>query len=450
MSKLAYLFPAFPVFHQTFVLWEVLGLRRNGVSPKIYSLQRPGNAQQPEGQEIAREVTYLPGTASLAVWRANRRLLRRGVRRYLRLYGAVVDAWRTGADAPAVAAEHARQHVTLYNRLRGWFNGEPHVYLLKSLWMVPCGVYFAEQLVAEGITHVHAQWASYPATVAYVAHVLTGVPFSISAHAYDIYMVPRMLPAKLRAARFAVTCAQTNAAFLTRLAGAELGRKVIVNYHGVDVSRFVPAASAIKRAGELTIVSCGQLERYKGMHNLVAACAQLVGQGVTLECTIIGEGPERGQLQRQIDSLGLSAQIHLLGALPHAEVAERLRKADVFALASELAGKSGRRDVIANVIVEAMAAGLAVVASHIPGVEELVDDGVTGYLVAPNSIEELVAAIRKLADHPEERMRFGRAARRRILQDFDSSKNVQRLARLLTGAPTDGAEDRRLSSASRA
>jgi len=450
MSTLAYLFPTFPVFHQTFVLWEVLGLRRNGVSPKIYSLQRPRAAQQPEGHEIAREVTYLPGTASFAVWRANWRLLRHGVRRYLRLYGALVEAWRTGAQAPAPTAENRRQRVTVYNRLRGWFNGQPHVYLLKSLWLVPCGVYFAEQLAEEGITHVHAQWASYPATVAYVAHMVTGVPFSISAHAYDIYMVPRMLPAKLRAARFAVTCAQTNATFLTRLAGPELGRKVVVNYHGVDVSRFVPAASTIKPAGELTIVSCGQLERYKGMHVLVEACAQLARHGVTLECGIIGEGPERGQLQRQIDSLGLSAQVHLLGARPHAEVADRLRKADVFVLASELAGTSGRRDVIANVIVEAMAAGLAVVASHIPGVEELVDDGVNGYLVAPNSVDQLVTAIRKLADHPEDRMRFGRAARRRVLQDFDSSKNVQRLARLLTGAPSDGAEDRRMSSASRA
>ena len=449
MAQLAYLFPTFPVFHQTFVLWEVLGLRRNGVSPKIYSLQRAGGVQQPEGREIAREVTYLPGTASGAVWRANWRLLRRDPRRYLRLYGTVVAAWRTGANAPA-AADSGRQRVPLYNRLRGWFNGQPHIYLLKSLWLVPCGVYFAEQIAAEGITHVHAQWASYPATVAYVAHLITGVPFSISAHAYDIYMVPRMLPAKLQAVRFAVTCAQTNATFLTQLAGPELGRKVIVNYHGVDVSRFVPAAPAIKPAGQLSIVSCGQLERYKGMHILVAACAQLIREGMTLDCRIIGEGPERAQLQRQIDALGVSAQVQLLGARPHAEVAELLRKADVFALASELAGKAGRRDVIANVIVEAMAAGLAVVASHIPGVEELVDTGVTGYLVTPNSVDELIAAIRALGNHPEERMRFGRAARRRILQDFDSGKNVQRLARLLSGAPSDGAADRRLPSASRA
>jgi len=91
-----------------------------------------------------------------------------------------------------------------------------------------------------------------------------------------------------------------------------------------------------------------------------------------------------------------------------------------------------------------------VVASHIPGVEELVDSGVTGYLGTPNSVDELIAAIRALGNHPEERMRFGRAARRRILQDFDSGKNVQRLARLLSGTPSDGAADRRLPSASRA
>jgi glycosyltransferase involved in cell wall biosynthesis len=338
--------------------------------------------------------------------------------------------------------------VTSYDRARGWFNRQPHLYLLKSLLLVPRAVDLAERLAAEGITHLHAHWATYPATVAYVVHLISDLPFSMSAHAYDIYMIPRMLPAKIRAARFVVTCAKANAAFLRQLPGPEVADKVLVNYHGVDVTRFAPPADAKPTNGRLTIVSCGQLERYKGMHILIAACAELHQHGTALECWIVGEGPKKTELQHQIERLGLCGHVHLSGARPHGEVAELLRKADVFALASELGGKSGRRDVIANVIVEAMATGLPVVASRIPGVEELVDDGVTGYLVQPNRADQLAAAIRRLADRPDERRRLGQAARRRILQDFDSSKNVRLLAQLLIAGSEEPALHQQVASAS--
>jgi colanic acid/amylovoran biosynthesis glycosyltransferase len=432
MGKLAYLFPAFPVFHQTFVLWEIMGLQRNGVHPTIYSLRRPSSRQQPEGKQIVGQVRYLPRLMSRAVWQANKRLICTDVRRYVRLYLGVFEAWRTGAIRPVRAPGWERRRITPYDRLRGWYNRQPYLYLLKSLALVPRAVDLAERLASEQITHLHAHWATYPATAAYVVHLLSGQSFSMSAHAYDIYMVPRMLPAKLRAARFTVTCAKSNAAFLKELAGAEASKRIFVNYHGVDVRRFAPPAQPKPGNNCVKIMSCGHLERYKGMHILITACAELLQHGTALECCIVGEGPKKAELQRQIDSLDLGRNVHLLGARPQAEVAELLRKADIFALASELGGKSGRRDVIANVIVEAMAAGLPVVASRIPGVEELVDDGVTGYLVRPNRADQLAAAIQHLADHPEERQRLGHAARRRILQDFDSSKNVRLLADLLT------------------
>jgi colanic acid/amylovoran biosynthesis glycosyltransferase len=446
MGKLAYLFPAFPVFHQTFVLWEVLGLQRNGVQPRIYSLRRPaGRSQQPEVEQIVNQVTYLPSVWSKAAWGANWQLLCDDPGRYLRLFVEVFRAWRTGAIGPVRDAEWERRPVALYDRLRGWFNGHPVLYLLKSLFLVPVSVYVAARLAADGVSHLHVHWASYPATVAFIVHQVTGLPFSVSAHAYDIYMVPRMLPAKVRAARFFVTCAKTNAAFLRRISGPEVADKVLVNYHGVDVSRFAPAENGVQRGERFTIVSCGQLERYKGMHILIEACAQLQQRGLDLECWIIGEGPRRTALEEQIESCGLRDRVHLLGARPQTEVAELLRRADVFALASELAGR--RRDVIANVIVEAMAVGLPVVASRIPGVEEIIDDGATGYLVRPNRPGELADVIRRLAESPEDRIRVGQAARRRILQDFDSSKNVRRLAQLLAAAVEEPRQDSRVALA---
>ncbi|MFI5396457.1 MAG: glycosyltransferase [Candidatus Binatia bacterium] len=437
---LAYLFPAFPVFHQTFVLWEIMGLHRSGIHPKIYSLWRPPARQQPEARSLLGEVAYLPGLASSKVWRTNWQLFRSQPRRYLCLYREILDAWQARTEVPAPDAQWTRVSLLAYDRWRGWFNGHPFLYLVKSLLLVPIGVYLADRLREEGITHLHVHWASYPGTVAYVVHLVSGLPFSISAHAYDIYMVPRLLPAKLQAARCVVTCAQANATFLQRFAGTGVRDKIFVIYHGVDVKRFTPRRHGSESTECLAIVSCGQLELYKGMHHLVDACAELGRRGIAVRCRIIGDGPQRGALQRQIERLGLADRVELMGARPHAEVAALLAEADVFALASELAGKVGRRDVIANVIVEAMAAGLPVVASRVPGVEELVEDGVTGHLVAPNRSDALIEAIAALAQRPDDQLRFGQAGRQRVLRDFDSSRNVRVLAQLLSALCHDKTE----------
>jgi len=157
-------------------------------------------------------------------------------------------------------------------------------------------------------------------------------------------------------------------------------------------------------------------------------------EGIPVECWIVGEGPYRQHLEAQIAGFGMEEFVHLTGAQPHAEVARLLAEADVFALASELGGKSGRRDVIANVIVEAMAAGLPAIASRIPGAEELVEDGVNGFLVRPNRAEDVAVALRRLAADPAERARIGTAARAKVLRDFDNRKNVCEMAEILAAA----------------
>ncbi len=431
MTKLGYLFPAFPVFHQTFVLWEVLGLKRHGVQPLIYSMWPGTERQQPEGAAIAKTVAYLPAMASAEALAATAGLLVRSPRRFFGLIAAVVSAWRTGAEAPQQESTAARSRATLYNRLRGWLNGHPFPYLIKSLALIPTAIHLNERLQKDGITHLHVHWATYPATVAFLVNRLSGLPFSISAHAYDIYMTQRMLPAKIAAAEFVVTCAKTNQRFLSKLVAAPLQAKIHVNYHGVDISRFTPVSQEGKLSDRLVIGSCGQLERYKGMHLLVEACARLRREGVDVSCWIVGEGVERVNLERQIGELGLQDHIRLLGGRPHKELVEMLAMSDAFVLASELAGRSRRRDVIANVIVEAMAMGLPVIASRIPGAEELVDDSQCGFLVEPNAVEPIVDAVRRLAQSREERQRLGRAARRRILAEFDGDANVQRLIQML-------------------
>ena len=442
MGKLAYLFPAFPVFHQTFVLWEVLGLRRIGLNPRMYSLKPGTERQQPEAAELANEVTYLPALGSAEVRAANWRLLRRHPLTYLGLFVSVFRAWQTGEIVSEPPSQTGARPLPLRDRLRGWYNRQPYLYLLKSWVLVPQGVELAERLQRDGITHLHVHWATYPTTVAYVVKLISGIPFSFSAHAYDIYMISRMLPAKIGAARFVATCARANAAFLSQLARPQDRDRIHVIYHGVDVHRFLPVPRSESQGRPLKVVSCGQLERYKGFHQLIDACGRLKKEGIAVDCRIVGEGPWRGYLEEQIATLDLGGSVVLMGALPHTELAAMLAEADVFALASEIGGKSGRRDVIANVLVEAMAAGLPVIASRIPGAEELIVDGDCGFLIEPNRIDQLAEALKRLAVDPALRERLGAAARERVLRDFDNSKNIRTMAIMLQEATDDGARQR--------
>jgi len=414
-------------------------MKRNGVDPLIFSLRRGTDKQQEEAKAIVDEVVYLPPLLSLAVWGANLRFALHAPLRYLGLFLGVARAWATGAAPMPRQEGWEKRPLRLQDRMRGWYNRQPYLYLLKSWVLVPQAVELAARLEAARVTHLHVHWATYPATMAYVIKQATGLPFSISAHAYDIYMISRMIPAKIAAAQCVFTCAEANAAYLRLLAAPEDAAKILVSYHGVDIERFKPPLQRPKN-DRLQVVSCGQLERYKGMHLLVEACGTLHREGVPIECWIVGEGSYRGNLQEQIERLGLVDVVHLAGARPHAELARMLAESDVFALASELGGKSGRRDVIANVIVEAMATGLPVIASRIPGAEELVDDGVSGFLVRPNRAEEVATALRRLALDPQERARIGAAAREKIVRDFDNSKNVRDMAaRLATAAGLDAA-----------
>jgi glycosyltransferase involved in cell wall biosynthesis len=420
----AFLFPAFPVLHQTFVLWEVLALRKRGIDIDLYSLKRPSTSgQQPEGEALRREVHYLPPTLSAAVLAANARVLLRSPGRYLGAWARVVREWwrdrRAGqAWQGRKASEQAPERMfTTGEYLRGRYNRSPWLYLLKSLWLIPTAVYLGERLVERGTARVHAHWASYS--------------FSFSAHAYDIYLVPRLLGIKVREADFAVTCAKVNAAFLGEMAGPRAADRIVVNYHGVSLDRFRPQPRAAA-ATVPCIVTCGRLEPYKGHHVLLRACALL---GRPVRCVLIGEGPQRRRLEELAAELGIAEHVEFTGPLPQARLVEIYAGADLFVLASVVLERSGKRDVIPNVLAEAMAMQLPVVATDVSGISELVTDRVSGRLVAPNDPRALAAVLAELLADDEQRQRLALGGRRKVAAEFDREMNIEALAALFRGEP---------------
>jgi colanic acid/amylovoran biosynthesis glycosyltransferase len=427
----AYVFPAFPVLHQTFVLWEVLALRARSVPIRLYSLKRPDERepQQPEAAALRAEVTYLPlALHPRVVWNNLKMMLLRP-RAYGKLVRDIVREWH--ADRRRLAGETAREALTLRELLLGLYNTNSFLYLLKSLTLAWKGVDLGLALRREGVGHLHAHWASYPATVAYVVHRLYGIPYSFTAHAYDIYMMQYLLREKLRAARFVVTCASANANYLCERFEVDR-RKLVVNYHGVDLRRFShrsPPARAVP-----LVFSCGRLERYKGMHVLLQACARLAEDGLVFECRIVGEGPQRGDLEELVRQLGLEDRVHFVGEVPQVRLAEMMGDASVFVLASVIVQRYGKRDVIPNVLVEALASRVPVVASDVGGVRELVRDRQTGRLVSPGRPAALAAVIGELLRDPAQRERLGASGQRYVQQHFDREVNVEVLAHLMRAA----------------
>jgi glycosyltransferase involved in cell wall biosynthesis len=437
VRRLAYLFPAFPVLHQTFTLGEVLGLKRRGYDLGLISLKgSSADLQQPEARPLLEETHYCPALLSAPMLSTFVGALRTRPRDVLSLFREVIAAWRTGASEETSGDAPPPTTLSFGERLLAIYHHNPWVYLAKSLVLVPYAIYVSERLQREDVAHVHAHWATYPTTVAYLVKRWCGIPYSFTAHAYDIYMISRMLPAKLRSASFVVTCADTNRRYLSSLVDEATARRIHVNYHGTDLGRFTPSRHV---AGpRFRVMSCGWLKEYKGFHYLLEALALLVARGVDAVVEIAGDGPQRTFLEKRAVELGISDRVTLAGYLPHAKLVERYRECDAFALPSIVMGSYGRQDVIPNVLAEAMAVGTPVVATAIAGIPELIDHEQNGLLIPERDPNALADALQRLHGDPATAARLGAAGRSKVEKIWNREHNLDALASLInTYVPRD-------------
>jgi glycosyltransferase involved in cell wall biosynthesis len=398
--RIAYLLKMFPRFSETFVLAEVLELERQGVELHVVSLKRPDDAiVHADVERLRAPVTYVPERLlppDRSVLDAHRWLIRRDRARYLRALRAALAR---------------RRLVTLKHFLRAGF--------------------VARELDRAAIRHVHAHFASTAASVALHVHRLTGVSYSFTAHAKDIYRhgVDRdELAVKLRSARFAVTVSDFNYRWLRAL---ERRGNLVRIYNGLDLGRFVPNGAA--RDDPPLLLAVGRLVEKKGFDDLVRACAILHDRGRQFRCAIVGKGPAAGELREQIVRLGLADRVRLAGPLPREELLGLYPRAAVVA-APCVIGADGNRDGLPTVVLEAMALGVPVVATDVTGIPEAVRDGETGWLVPQRQPEALASALERVLDDRPGAQRLAGAARDLIAAEFDLHRNVSALRGLLEEA----------------
>jgi glycosyltransferase involved in cell wall biosynthesis len=400
-GAVAFILKGYPRLSETFIAHEIQALEARGLDIRIISLRHPTDRQvHPVHSEVRAPVNYLPEylyrepLRAWCSWRAVRK--RPGYQRAL-------GAWRRDLLRDPTP-----------NRVRRF--GQALV--------------LAHELAPE-VTHLHAHFLHTPASVARYASLLTGVPWSCSAHARDVWTIPTWEKReKLAECVWAVTCTSVNCDHLRALAPAP--SRVQLLYHGIDPTR-VPRALVQRprrdgacAADPVIILSVGRAVEKKGYADLLDALAMLP-PALSWRFVHIGGGPLLSRLKARARAYGLSERIDWLGAQPYNVVLENYRSADLFVLASRVA-RDGDRDGLPNVLLEAQSQALACLATKVSGIPELIEDGETGLLVAPGDSMGLAGGLARLVADPQLRERLGEAGKHYVSERFCFETGIDRLA----------------------
>ena len=402
-KKILVVLKGYPRLSETFIAQELLGLEKAGFDLTLISMRKPTDKKRhPVHDEIRARVVYLPEYLHDEPLR-------------------VLRAFFAGIGKPGFKP------------------------LLKQFWadlkrdITPNRVRrFGQALVLahewpDGGEWLHAHFIHTPASVTAYASIMTGIPWTCSAHAKDIWTSPDWeLSEKLDRARWTVTCTRTGFEHMRDLIGAD--DKVYLSYHGLDLDRFGSFAGehSHRNGTDLSdpafLLSVGRAVEKKGYDVLLNALA-LLPRDLHWRFTHIGGGEGLPKLKALADTLGIADRIAWKGALAQEDVLAHYRQADIFALACRVAA-DGDRDGLPNVLVEASSQRLVCVSTNVSGVPELLEDGTNGLVVPSEDPQALAAALESAIRNPTLRHRLGEAAERRVREHFDYHASIRQLTGL--------------------
>ena len=408
-KQLALIVSKFPCVDETFILREMQALAEAGFAFDIYSIKKSADTVvQPQTVRLQAFLINENFFFSSRLWRAHFYYL---WKKPLGYCAALLSFFRHMWQAP--------------------------MSLLKTLLLFPQAVGFCRTMQENRIAHVHAFWATYPCAVAWVARYLLDVPYSFSAHAHDIYQDSAMLRAKLRHAEFVMTCTEKNRAYLSGLVPAQAG-KIKRIYHGLNLQKFREDAEFHKAEdGVLRILSIGTLYKTKGFDVLIEACALLKQSGEPFHCKIAGDGPERKRLHKLIAVHALQNEVTMTGYLDQESLRPLRHWATVFVLLPRPYLHWG----LPNVYIEALASKLAVVATPLNAIEELVRHRETGLIVESDDPQAAAEALVQMRQFPADRQRMAEAGQKRAYEMFDQRRTSAQVIELFRQTIGTAAEE---------
>jgi len=395
--RLGYLYSRYPVLSQTFCDMEMLELERRGFELVVGSIHPPlTSIRHPHAGRLQAPVHYAPPSTIVRMWEEK-------ARNEGRWPQALVEAHEQKYGPVVKAATRARN-----------------------------ASYFAELFRRHAVDHFHVHFANRAAHTALFLKAMSGIRFSVTAHGQD-FMADLGNDDLLREicdeAEFVAVAAEYSRG-LMQARCPNAATKIHRVYNGMDLTNFLEARPKTSAGGMIEILSVGRLVAFKGFEYLIEGCEQLRQRSIEFHCEIIGDGPLREKLQKQIAELRLGERVTLAGALPQDCVLEKLRGCDIFALASTT-DDNGASDIFPTVILEAMASARPVVSTTLAGIPESVVDRETGLLVAAGESGLFADALETLSRDTALRARYGAAGRARVDEHFQVEITVRPLIELL-------------------
>ena len=404
--KVAYLAPELPALSATFVYNEILQLELIGTEVVSFSVHTStSNIQEPRVKALASKTFNLYAQSKLSVVKDNFVMLAVHPIRYMKTLGILsVDMWKVG----------------LFSRTA--FGLGYRMMYAASL---------ARSLIKNKCEHLHVHFAHIPTDIAMYASSLSQVPYSVTAHANDIYERGWLLKEKVERSAFFATISEFNIRYLT--SKTSHSNKLRIIRCGVDPDKFEPRRDFV--ANEVIKVGMvGRLVEKKGIDTLINALALLKKQGQRIELQIAGSGPLEEDLLKLVTDKKLTMlDVNFLGVMPHTEVADFIKSLDVFVLPCKK-DSNGDMDGIPVVLMEAMLSGVPVISTMISGIPELVVDKETGLLVEPNDEIALAEAISCITQDDNLREYLIEGAIAKVKHEFSLTGNTQALNKLFITA----------------
>lgn len=395
-NKVAVVMKGYPRLSETFIAQELLGLQEAGLDFEIHALRKPhDDATHPVHRAITAPVHYLPEYIHDAPWTVLRSLWASrklpGFRKVWRLF--LADLRR--------------------DRTRNRFRRLGQAFVL------------ATRLPAD-ISWIYVHFLHTPASVGRYAALLRDLPWSCSAHAKDIYTTTDWdKREKIADLEWLVTCTKANVDYLRNIA-PDNAEKIDLLYHGLDLTRFPTPVRKDSETGPLKILSVGRAVAKKGYPDVLNALAALP-DAVDWHFTHIGGGNDLSELKSLAESLGIAHKIDWRGAQSQEAVIAAYQEAEIFVLASRIAD-DGDRDGLPNVLMEAQSQAIACIATRVSAIPELIVDQKTGWLVDPDSPQQLSDAMNALASNADLRRTLGQAGAKRVHEEFSHDTGIRALA----------------------